>query len=96
MKRTLLTYTLIKLIVAFSLFGLSYLIFDFYTAQNIIVLMGAIYISVAWIKYLRKDNFLKKRNLSDDGLDEDRTTALKVSILSYLIPCLFILIVALL
>jgi hypothetical protein len=92
MNPLLLKQTLIKSLIGYGLFTIAFFIFGFYTAQNILTLIGAIYISLAWVKYLFKDNFLKFQKKHDTPAQSIHHS---VPIISSLLAGLVCLIIAL-
>lgn len=68
MKITLFISVLIKVIIGYLVFTVVLFVFDFYSAQNVLTLIGAVYLSLAWTKYLVKDNFLRllKKHIVED------------------------------
>ncbi len=95
MTKNVITHTFIKTFVAYLLFLIVLLIWDFYIAQNVITFIGALYISLAWLKYLFKDNFLKKNEKVKNRDKATYRNDQKIAIYSYLISSVFILIIAL-
>lgn len=94
MKKTLYL-TLLKSGIALIIFGITWILTDFYVSQNILIFVGALYLSVAWIKYLRKDKFLQKDKKINTPNNDVQTMVFKQDILSYLFPLLWIAIVGL-
>jgi|LGVF01.2.fsa_nt_gb hypothetical protein len=95
MTKNIITHTSIKTFLAYILFFIVFLIWDFYIAQNVLTFIGALYISLAWLKYLFKDNFLKKNEKVKNRDEATYRYTQKIAMYSYLISSVFILIIAL-